>query len=242
MGSAYGAGERGTWAMALRAATLNHAPPIPRSICIGISRLSILESSSGESIMFETASVPPRLLSNGLLSAKLRSLCLMPIINASYPTSVKKGFRCASYEYFRRFVTARKEIDTIMWVIGNSVLDPVSTARCVFLTGEGVTGKPSLCNYVYECLGKCAFIVDAAVLYGNHGLSWSVASQCVSHWMMISPDVDFEQNRMNVQNFKTLLGHDYIKTEIGSAKTTASMLLGCNTLPDPKETAQWEIL
>ncbi|KAF8057794.1 hypothetical protein FPV67DRAFT_1677020 [Lyophyllum atratum] len=148
------------------AATMNRAPPIPRSVCIGISRLTVLESSDGESIMFETVSVPPRLLSNGLLSGKLRSLCLMPIINPLYPTIVKKGFKCMPYEYFCRFVTVRKEIDTIMWVVGNSILDPVSTARCVFLTGEGGTGKSSLCNYVYECLGKCAFVVDTSILYG----------------------------------------------------------------------------
>ena len=58
------------------------------------------------------------------------------------------------------------ELDILMWVIGNSLVDPCSMSKYAILVRPGSTGKSTFMNYVSDALG-------AAVMYWH--LVWCMA-------------------------------------------------------------------
>jgi hypothetical protein len=219
-----------------RCAILNEVRVVPKSICVGIRRLAI--SVSDTEIRFTTAHCPPARLPSTYPDTT-KSMCVLPIDSPIVPSVVERGFNCSAYEFFRPFFGNEVEYHSALWVVGNSLIDPVKTSKCVILVGPGGTGKSTFMSYLVDSIGSCADVIPAHALYGNKSMSSDVATYCCTKRIVISPDVDFAQNPLNVQNYKLMMGNDYLATQPVKSKASCSMFIGCNTLPDPATTSEW---
>jgi hypothetical protein len=232
----YGTSAKPYITQIINAAYVNCAPVIPTSVCIGIRRHSIVDK--GASIGFQGVDLAPKII-DPHVNDVVKSLCIMPVSTRLIPTEFNKGFKCPPYKYFEKFMAIPGELDTLMWVVGNALVDPCTISKCAVLVGPGGTGKSTFMNYVSEALGNCSDVLSPSVIYGNRDLDTNTANKCCSRRLLICNDVDFEQHTLNVQNYKAILGQDLLDAEPVKSKATCSMLMGCNKLPDPTTTVQW---
>ena len=209
---------------------------LPSSVCIGVRHLAICEQDS-EYIFKDLINAPPLL--DKTVNSIVGGLCIMLITTSIIPAKLLRGFRYKAYKYFCKFVTCNDKMDTIMWVIGNTILDPSNIAKCLIFIGPSGSGKSTLMTYITDALGMCADIVHTSSLYGNHVLDIDNIGKACSRQLLICNNVDFNQNQLNIQNYKLILEHDFLLAEPTKCKAMCSMMIGCDSLPDPSVIKQW---
>jgi len=90
------------------------------------------------------------------------------------------------------------ELDILMWVIGNSLVDPCSMSKYAILVRPGSTGKSTFMNYVSDALGGCCDVLAPSVVYGSYDLNTATTNKYCSQCMLVCSNVDFEQHDLNV--------------------------------------------
>jgi len=179
----------------VNATYVNSVPVIPTSVCIDIRRHTIVDSSI--SITFQSVNLAPKII-NARVNDIVKDLCIIPVSTQINPTGFEKGFVCLLYTYFGKFIAMPGELDTLMWVIGNSLVDPYSMSKCTILVGPGGTGKSIFMNYVSNALEGYCDVLAPSIIYGSHDLDAATANKCCSQCMLVYNDVDFEQHDLNM--------------------------------------------
>jgi hypothetical protein len=139
-------------------------------------------------------------------------VCIMPIDTNVIPSIYRfPGEGRILIALMKLFPDPRAFV-TILWHIGNCLVDPVSRPKCVMLCGPGGSGKSTVLQQVHSCLGGCCGIIPDGSLVGtSKSMSTDFAEVIASCRMALCYDVDLEAHPLNMSIFKDISGSDYVR-------------------------------
>lgn len=204
----------------------------PTSACIGTVRLAMTLDEASNTIKFELC--PP--LIEGDLHGCILSLPYQPIATDKLPVSFTFPGKSTILNFISPFYPDVRDLLTMMWIIGNSVHDPLVRPRTVMLAGPGGSGKSTVLKVVQRAMKGCASMIpDGSLTSKSDKMSHEVAVAVVSSRMVVCYDVDLEKRHMNLSTFKNITGGDNVKVGDVYTKSCCSLILATNGLPDAVE-------
>lgn len=209
----------------------NAALPLQRSICIGTRRLEV--SLEGSDILFtrsrRIAEVPKH------ADERASEMCISPIMSTKLPRSWKWPGGGAIYNHIVPLFTDPRDMLTFMWHMGNSIIDPMQTPRCMMLAGPGGSGKSTILNTIINTMQGCSgALPDGTFTSHNSAVSEKVLKQLLSSRMVTCADVDLEGRKMDMHAVRTVASADYITVGAYRCLMRCSLTIASNGLMDPK--------
>lgn len=204
----------------------------PLSVCIATQRLTVNMTEDGEGIQLDTC--PPLLepLTKDMHPSIL-AVAYQPITIDKYPKLYRYPGLSTVIDYISGLYPNVIDMYTMMWIIGNSLVDPIVRPRTVMLAGPGGSGKSTVLRAIHSTMaGCCTMIPDGSLTSNDEGMSESIAASVVSSRMVICYDVDLERRNMNIGVFKNISGGDYVHVGMINAKSACSLALATNGLPN----------
>lgn len=202
--------------------------PIPTSVCIGVERLEIQFDRDSGTIEF----LPCRPLIDGIASdinIVVSTACIMPIDLTFIPVKYEFPGEGTVLQYLIKLFPSEQEFLMVLWVIGNSILDPVTRPKSMMLLGPGGSGKSTLLRILNAALtGCCKVLPDGSLTSKQNSMSEKVINAVVSSRMSICYDVNLEEDPLNMNIFKNISGSDDIRVGDVTCKSNCSLMLATN--------------
>lgn len=200
---------------------------IPTSVCIGIERLEVQFDESNHTITFTPCralvKIDPK--SDPIVGAA----CIMPIDTILIPDIYRfpgKGDIIA--ELAKLFPDIRR-YTTVLWIIGNCLIDPPTKPKCLMLSGPGGSGKSTMLQQVNNCLLGCSGILpDGCLTSDAKSMPPEVSSVVAGCRIGLCYDVDFDRDPLNMSIYKNISGSDYVRVGHASVKSNCSLMLATN--------------
>lgn len=207
---------------------VNVGKPIPTSVCFGTRRLEIVLDEMTNEILFSNCRVLLNVISKNANPA-VSTACIMPIDTDTIPTRYAFPGRGEILISLMKLFPDLRSLYTILWHIGNSLVDPVSRPRCLMLSGPGGSGKSRVLQHVFSCLtGCCGILPDGSLVQEKKSMPDEVAEVVASCRMAVCYDVDLESRLLDMSTFKNISGSDYIRVGYNSVKSNCSLMLATN--------------
>ena len=211
----------------------NVSDQVPTSVCIGTTRLEIGTDEDGAVLVF----TPGRVLTHRTVSSIPRdvySLCVMPVDLPIYPVRYQFPGKASLLEYVAQVFPDTRDLVTVMWIVGNSVLDPQENPKSLLLSGPGGSGKSTVLRAIYKSMARCCGTLPDGCLTGyTKSMAGVIAEAVASSRMVVCYDVDIEREPLNMAMFKNISGSDYIRVGFNTCKSTCSLALAANGYVDP---------
>ncbi|KAI1906218.1 hypothetical protein LOZ61_006776, partial [Ophidiomyces ophidiicola] len=160
---------------------------IPTSVCIGTKRLELDLDRETRSIRFYDSRPLLDDISHNI-HAGVAGVCIMPIDTIAIPEAYTFPGKGDIVNYLQKLFPDMRDFMTIIWHIGNCLVDPIARPKSVMLCGPGGSGK----RY-------------------TKSMHPDVAEVIASNRMAICYDVDLEKDQLNMGVFKNISGSDYIR-------------------------------
>lgn len=206
---------------------------IPVSICIGTRRLKVAQTEGG---LILVESEPIAHVAEGL-DARIASFCVMPCDFDMYPT-MWKNVPGKLFRYLQVLFNNPVDLMTIMWLVGNGLIDPGMLSKFLLLHGTGGTGKSTVIRAIERaCIGCCATIGGASLTSRRIELHPDVAKLVVSHRFVTAGEIG--ASSLNTQALKEMTGHDTLAIKPLSTVARCTVVAASNQLPDPSVTTEW---
>lgn len=210
---------------------VNAALPLQRSMCIGTRRLEI--SLEGDGIIFSRSrrltEVPDH------ADQRAAEMCISPIMSTKLPAAWRWPGGGAIYNHIVPLFTDPRDMLTFMWHVGNCIVDPMQTPRCMMLTGPGGSGKSTILNAIINTLQGCSgALPDGTFTAHQPAVGEKVLKQLLSSRMVTCGDVDLEARKMDMHALRTIASADYITLGAYRSLIRCSLTLATNGLMDPK--------
>jgi len=215
------------------------ASPIPTSVCIGTRRVEVFMEENGD-LLFETSrplvTLPPRLDKTG----RVATLSIKPVTH----TCVPKSFSFPGVGKIIRYISPLYEnsidLATVMWHIGNCVVDPISRPTTLLLLGPGGSGKSQTIKVIEQTLvGCCGIIPDGTLTIKGEKVPEAVAEVIVSNRMAVCYDANLVTNAINMTVLKNISGSDNIRVGTIACKAECSLTVAANAAMDPLSTTEY---
>lgn len=209
----------------------NVGAPIPTSVCIGTERLEIELDENSNTITFNECRALLKVAAN--VDRIVAGVCIMPIDITLIPSSYMFPGKGEILNYIIKIFPDMRDLITIMWHIGNCVVDPISRPKSVMLLGPGGSGKSTLLQIMFSSLiGCCGIIPDGALTGRSSSMSQTVSEVVASFRMAVCYEVGLEKDKLNMSVFKNISGSDYIRVGYNSCKSNCSLTLASNGIID----------
>ncbi len=205
---------------------------VPTSVCVGSSRLEVdLESEPGTIIFQPCRTLVPH--KRQRVPTEVYSLCYMPIATHILPTSYTFPGLCTLLGFVAQLFPDLRDLVTLMWHVGNCLIDPSDNPKSLFLCGPGGSGKSTALRAIYNSLQRCCGTLPDGSLTSNlRQMSPDVAEVVTSCRMAVCYDVDLEKEPLNMAIFKNISGSDYIRTKHVTCKSNCSLTMAANGIVD----------
>lgn len=201
---------------------------IPTSVCIGTSRFEVDADSEPGTLIFEHSRtlVPHK---DRTVPPVVYALCYMPISTSIVPARYTFPGLCAVLGYVAQLFPDTRDLVTVMWNVGNCLVDPSESPKSVLLYGPGGSGKSSLLRVIYQCLqGCCGTLPDGCLTSNANKMPPDVSEVITSRRMAVCFDVELWKKQLNMAVFKNISGSDYIRTQWVTCKSNCSLTIGAN--------------
>lgn len=214
----------------------NIGSSMPLSVCIGSRRLRVdIDKSHKRLSFYPCNALLPKRVTNSELLDKLGDLCIMPTLHVKLPLTYTFNGYSKMLHFLSPMFPAKKDLVTFCWIIGNAICDPVRKTKSLFLCGPGGTGKSTLIRCIYNTLGLCSTIIRGNMLsIDNQHKTDDVLASVIGSRVVLCSELDFSQKNVNIELIKTITGNDYIAIAGATSKTSCSLIVGSNNLPDTK--------
>lgn len=213
----------------------NVAATVPTSVCIGIGRYEIEICDDGQTIKFH----PCRSLLTGVderAAQVVSTVCVLPIDFTIIPREYRFPGQGDVYRAMSLLFPDPRDHCTILWHIGNCIVDPVYRPRCMMLVGPGGSGKSYVLDTIESTLYGCSSVLpDGSLTDKSRNAGQNVAETVVSSRMVLCYDVDLENNTLNSSTFKNISGGDTMRVGSVSCKTNCSLTLATNGYINPRD-------
>lgn len=205
---------------------------IPTSVCIGSTRLEVDSESEPGTIVFQSSRTLVPHKRKGV-PMEVYSLCHMPIATHIQPTRYTFPGLCTMLGFVAQLFPDSRDLVTLMWHVGNSLVDPSENPKSVLLCGPGGSGKSTLIRAIYNAMQRCCGTLPDGSLTSNlRQMPAAVAEVVTSCRMAVCYDVDLEKEGLNMAIFKNISGSDYIRTQYVTCKSNCSLTMAANGLVD----------
>lgn len=212
----------------------NEATALPVSICVGTMRLEVTMIPEKKMLIFtEARTVIDRAGKIGQVPPIVYQACIMPIRSTIRPTRYIFPGKCDLLGYVAQLYPDPRDIVTLLWHIGNCILDPVSNPKSLMLYGPGGSGKSTVLRIIANMLGSCCGLLpDGCLTSRDNGMPIAVSSVIASNRMAVCYDVALDKFPLNMSVFKNISGSDYVRVGELYVKTNCSLTIGTNGYPD----------
>lgn len=210
----------------------NISSPIPTSVCIGTARLEIDSTTEKGTMLFrESRTVLEE--KHGKVPQRVYGLCYMPVAMHIMPDEYTFPGKCSLLAYIAQLYPDPRDLVTLMWHVGNCLLDPSENPKSLMLCGPGGSGKSTALRTIYTALrGCCGTLPDGSLTTNFKRMPAEVAGVIVSSRMAVCYDVDLEKDMLNMAVFKNISGSDYIRVGNATCKSNCSLIIGTNGMVD----------
>lgn len=210
---------------------VNVGKQIPTSVCIGTERLEIEVDETADTIKFDDCR--PLLTVERSADPAVSTVCIMPIDTDVIPKLYEFPGKGEILTGIMKLFPDLRSLVTILWHIGNCLVDPVSRPKCLMVCGPGGSGKSTLLQQMFACLtGCCGVLPDGSLVGKSRSMPNEIAEVIASCRMALCYDVDLEKDPLNMSIFKNISGSDYIRVGFNSVKTNCSLTLATNGVVD----------
>jgi energy-coupling factor transporter ATP-binding protein EcfA2 len=129
--------------------------------------------------------------------------------------------------------TDHREYETFLWVVGNAIQDPQSSAAFVLLYGRGGNGKSTLLTMINQVLtGSCGPVDMSSVAINTAPrMPAKTIQQMMSNRILTCGDVDLRHGYINEHYLKVATGGDTVSLAPFSVRLTGTAIVGSNYLP-----------
>lgn len=211
----------------IKRCNVNVGKSIPTSVCIGTERLEIEVDEDGETIRFMESR--PLIQIEKTANPIVAGVCIMPIDTDTIPKFYEFPGRGEILTAMMKLFPDLRGMLTILWHVGNCLVDPVSRPKCLMLCGPGGSGKSFVLQQIFACLtGCCGVIPDGSLVGTSKSMPSEIAEVIASCRMALCYDVDLDKDPLNMSIFKNISGSDYIRVGYNSVKTNCSLTLATN--------------
>lgn len=203
---------------------------LPRSVCVGIHRLSYEVKS--DRLDFCTVHNVVPLQSEYSPDDLLRSaFCSSPVRVGYLPRRMRIDSTSVAEEVLLATIS-RTSLNTLMWCVGNSLQDPVQTPRMLFLFGEGGNGKSVAINTLISNLpGVVATLSRDYIGRTTQQLSEADLERIMTHRFICYGDVVLNRHRQVNESFlKIVSGNDAVTSSRMSGRLQCGGLFATNAL------------
>jgi energy-coupling factor transporter ATP-binding protein EcfA2 len=212
-------------------AIVNAALPLQRSMCIGTRRIEV--ALEGDGVIFSKgrriAEVPEH------ADQRAAEMCISPIMSTKLPMAWRWPGGGAIYNHIAPLFIDSRDMLTLMWHIGNCIIDPMQTPRSLMLAGPGGSGKSTILNTIVNVLQGCSGALPDGTFTAHHAsVSEKVLKQLLASRMVTCGDVDLEKHTMDMHAVRTIVSSDYITLGPYRSLIKCSLTLATNGLMDPK--------
>lgn len=212
----------------------NKASVLPPSICVGTMRLEVTVDHNSKTVVFQDSrTVISREGKIGNVPDIVYQACIMPIRSVIYPDVYTFPGKCELLGYVAQLFPDTRDLITLLWHIGNCVLDPVSNPKSLMLYGPGGSGKSTVLRVIANTLGSCCGLLpDGCLTSKVNGMPVAVSSVIASNRMAVCYDVQLKDHPLNMAVFKNISGSDYVRIGELTCKTNCSLTIATNGYVD----------
>jgi hypothetical protein len=131
-------------------------------------------------------------------------------------TRLPSSHHCHASERSGCLFESSVEYETLLWVVGNSIVEPHATGRIVLLYGKGNNWNSTLLKEMTDIIGLSMSAVDVArsVLSKKHSVPPDVVSDLAGCRIANCGDVDLNFANLNLHVCKMLTGGDMLAGKI----------------------------
>ena len=206
------------------------ARPIPLSVCIGSRRLRITPVDGRDfksGIAFNTLTALTPHFKIGSPMVRPGGLCVSPVSISCLP-KVQLAFPPSKLENMLSNTFTPQCMRLLRWVIGNSLVDPVSKSRAVYLYGRGGDGKCTAINAIMQNLPGTFHPLSKDYVGIKQTMSaddtvGAMTSRFISH-----SDVSLALYGPNAAFRKKITGDDTIKVPTGQGRLQCTGFFASN--------------
>lgn len=212
----------------------NEASVLPISVCIGTSRLEVTIIHEKKMLVFtESRTVIDKNGKIGKVPPIVYQACVMPIRSTIRPIRYMFPGKCDLLGHVLQLFPDSRDFVTLLWHVGNCIVDPVANPKSLMLYGPGGSGKSTVLRIIANVLGSCCGLLpDGCLTSNNNGMPVSVSSVIASNRMAVCYDVALDKFPLNMAVFKNISGSDYVRVGELYVKTNCSLTIGTNGYPD----------
>lgn len=209
----------------------------PTSVNIGTRRLEVLLSLDDTKLTFKECR---RLVDMPGIRTKdsdiVASVCYQPLAYIDYPKVYVPHTYGRMVHHLAPLFYDLKNLITVMWMVGNALVDPVARPRTLMLAGSGGTGKSRVLTSIQDsCTGASSAVPVGAMTSTSKDAVQKIMSMAVSSRLLLAYDVNQESSSINLDVIKNLTGGDIISIDGINVKSHCSLLMGTNGLPNATE-------
>ncbi|KAF7585424.1 hypothetical protein BBP40_010959 [Aspergillus hancockii] len=212
-------------------AIVNAALPLQRSICIGTRRIEV--ATEGECIVFTKGRRITEVPSHA--DQRAAEMCTYPVMATKLPVAWRWPGGAAIYNHIVPLFTDPRDFLTVLWHVGNCIVDPVQMPRCLLMMGPGGSGKSRVINAMVTALEGCVGVLpDGTFTSGSSHVTEKVLKQLISSRMVTCADVDLDNNKLDIHALRTIVSGDYVTLGPFRSRILSSATLATNGMIDPR--------
>jgi len=205
---------------------------VPRSVCIGSWRCEMVPMRKGDWSrgirlvpVYKITGHP----SDTMKAKRTTGLCIAPLRVRSIPTQTS-DFNPSVAELTLANVLGPISLRVLMWVVGNSLVDPIDKPRAVWLYGSGGEGKSSTVNTILANLPGMVHPLSRDYPGSDHQMGDGEMGRAMSARFISYGDCVLTKSKVNATFWKIITGGDTIRVSSGQGRLNCSAIFASNTL------------
>jgi len=172
------------------------------------------------------------------------SFCVAPVSTSIVPKTWVKKDAGAIGSYISNVIPDDTDMMTLMWIIGNCVLDPVEEHRILMMYGPGGAGKSRISTILESVMGNACTVINCSAISDMRlkTVPDNIVLSLVSSRLVLGGDVQLDRGLMNMQVLKVITGNDFLPHPVypkGKIIARSSMLFSTNTMPSKDANKEW---
>jgi energy-coupling factor transporter ATP-binding protein EcfA2 len=205
----------------------------PTSINISTLRLEISVGDNKDVLLFKPC--------NGLVDVDgtlncfdtLSTVCYLPLSYNTIPETYYYPGNGVIMAFLFKLFNDYRDLITIMWTIGNAIVEPIGQTKSILLIGPGGSGKSTVLKVISKCIPGVTHVIPEYYLTSTNNRIIDLLSVVVaSSRLAICYDVDLHKSSLNLSTLKNITGGDTLIVHGSSVHTSCSVFMASNNVPN----------